>query len=78
MLQNAYLLAKIGADTAENERTFVENLPKFGNYPTRPEEEIEETRSRSSAAELWAEVDGAVGTYVVFFARTLGEDGVLS
>ena len=28
------------------------------------EEEIEETRSRSSAAELWAEVDGAVGTYV--------------
>ena len=25
MLQNAYLLAKIGADTAENER----NLPKF-------------------------------------------------
>ena len=26
MLQNAYLLAKIGADTAENERTFAENL----------------------------------------------------
>ena len=34
MLQNAYLLAKIGADTAENERTFAEILPKFGNYPT--------------------------------------------
>ena len=33
MLQNAYLLAKIGADTAENERKFAENLPKFGNYP---------------------------------------------
>ena len=32
MLQNAYFLAKIGADTAENER----NLPKIGNYPTRP------------------------------------------
>ena len=30
MLQNAYFLAKIGADTAENER----NLPKIGNYPT--------------------------------------------
>ena len=29
MLQNAYLLAKIGADTAENERNFAENLPKF-------------------------------------------------
>ena len=25
MLQNAYLLAKIGADTAENERNFAEN-----------------------------------------------------
>jgi hypothetical protein len=34
MLQNAYLLAKIGADTAENERKFAENLPKIGNYPT--------------------------------------------
>ena len=28
------LLAKIGADTAENERNFAENLPKIGNYPT--------------------------------------------
>ena len=28
MLQNAYLLAKIGADTAENERNFAQNLPK--------------------------------------------------
>ena len=33
MLQNAYLLAKIGADTAENERKFAEHLPKIGNYP---------------------------------------------
>ena len=29
MLENAYLLAKIGADTAENERNFAENLPKI-------------------------------------------------
>ena len=29
MLQNAYLLAKIGSDTAENERHFAENLPKI-------------------------------------------------
>ena len=29
MLQNAYLLAKIGADTAENERNFAQNLPKL-------------------------------------------------
>ena len=36
MLQNAYLLAKIGADTAEIERNFAENLPKIGNYPTGP------------------------------------------
>ena len=28
MLQNAYFLAKIGADTAENERNFGEILPK--------------------------------------------------
>ena len=34
MLQNAYLLAKIGADTAENEQHFAEILPKNGNYPT--------------------------------------------
>ena len=37
--QNAYLLAKIGADTAENERNFAENLPNLAttlrvHYPT--------------------------------------------
>ena len=36
MLKNAYLLAKIGADTAENERNFAEMLPKIVNYPTGP------------------------------------------
>jgi len=36
MLQNAYFLAKIGADTAENEQQFAEILPKIGNYPTGP------------------------------------------
>ena len=36
MLQNAYFLAKIGADTAENEQHFAEMLPKTGNYPTGP------------------------------------------
>ena len=34
MLQNAYLLAKIGADTTENEQHFADILPKIGNYPT--------------------------------------------
>ena len=31
MLQNAYLVAKIGADTAENEQHFAEILPKTGS-----------------------------------------------
>ena len=35
MLQNAYFLAKICADTAKNEQHFAEILPKTGNYPTR-------------------------------------------
>ena len=34
MLQNAYFLAKIGADTAENEQHFAEILPKTDNYHT--------------------------------------------
>ena len=33
MLQNVYFLAKIGADTAENEQHFAEILPKTSNYP---------------------------------------------
>ena len=36
MLQNAYFLAKIGADTAENEQHVAGILPKTGNYPTGP------------------------------------------
>ena len=32
MLQNAYLLAKIGADTAENERKFADNCQKLANF----------------------------------------------
>ena len=34
MLQNAYFLANIGADTAENEQHSAKILPKIGNYPT--------------------------------------------
>ena len=30
MLQNAYLLAKVGADTAENKKDFAEILPRNG------------------------------------------------
>ena len=36
MLTNAYLLAKIGADTAETEQHVAEILPQIGNYPTGP------------------------------------------
>ena len=36
MLYNAYLLAKIGADTAKNEQHFAKILPKTGNFPTVP------------------------------------------
>ena len=45
MLQNAYLLAKIGADTAENEQHFAEILPKIGNYPTGPADRRRPRRS---------------------------------
>ena len=34
MLKNAYLLTKIGADTAENERHFAEIWPKTDNGRT--------------------------------------------
>ena len=47
MLQkfNAYLRAKIGADTAENERKFAEILPKTGNYrPPRRAADLESGR----------------------------------
>ena len=50
MLKNAYLLAKIGADTAENERNFAENLPKIGNYPTGPHVSAATRAARTSRA----------------------------
>ena len=36
MLQNAYFLAKIGADTAENEQHFAEILPTDALWRLRP------------------------------------------
>ena len=59
MLQNAYFLSKIGADTAENEQHFAEILPKIGNYPTgrltpraaaRSEQRAASSRAASGAA----------------------------
>ena len=50
MLQNAYFLAEIGADTAENERNSAENLPKIGGG--RPlEEEGREAARRGAEVE---------------------------
>ena len=40
-LQNAYVIAKIGADTAENEQHFAKNLTKIGKQSERVEEEEE-------------------------------------
>ena len=52
MLQNAYLVAKIGADTAENERNFAEILPQIGNYPKGLLTECRRDRREAGAAGL--------------------------
>ena len=52
MLQNAYFLAKIGADPAENERHFAEILPKIGNYPTGPRPPTEPAEGSPPLASL--------------------------
>ena len=54
MLQNAYFLAKIDADTAENQRNSAKILPEFcqniGNYPTPlPRTRRRRTRRRGAA-----------------------------
>ena len=57
MLQNAYLLAKIGADTAENEQHFAKNLRKTDN-PTGPGAAQEERHLQEPAGEergTWGE-----------------------
>ena len=53
MLRSAYLLAKIGADTAESEQHFAEILPKTGNStlrvavgPRRPAPGLEDAQAR--------------------------------
>ena len=57
MLQNAYLLAKIGDDTAENEQHFAKNLRKTDNYvgffdvATLPGGEVDQDKEGSGKAE---------------------------
>ena len=52
MLQNAYFLAKIGADTAENEQQFAEILPKTGNYLSGDDEKATAESAALIAEEL--------------------------
>ena len=54
MLSNAYFLAKIGADTAENEQHFAENLPigrrVADRCPGGPRREGPRARAQRAAA----------------------------
>ena len=53
MLQNAYFLTKIGADTAENEQHVAQNLPKIGNYPTGRAAGADATATARGTARGW-------------------------
>ena len=59
MLQNAYLLAKIGADTAENEQHFAEILPTDG--AAVPPRVAAEKRLSTNRAAAGRGASGAVG-----------------
>ena len=50
-MQNAYLLAEIGAGTAENERNFAKTWPKIGNTLRVPGDggPLQEGRGRRAA-----------------------------
>ena len=50
MLQNAYFLAKIGADTAENEQHFAEILPIGRCVADRRTEALSPTHARAQHA----------------------------
>ena len=79
MLQNAYLLAKIGADTAENEQHFAEISPKTGNYLHRRARRVVPTewsttshaspRRCLAAAEIQTQASGPAGASPGPFVR---------
>ena len=76
MLQNAYLLAKIGADIAENERNFAKNLPKIGNYPTGPlpyGTSPPAARPRRLYRSRFLEVGSVGSTFLLWRAKNLAE-----
>ena len=57
MLQNAYFVAKIGADTAENEQHFAEILPTDALWRLRRVVEEVEVLSHAPAVYVVAERD---------------------
>ena len=69
MLQNAYFLAKIGADTAKNERKFAAIFPKTGNYLAVDGRPVESHEDLVDAGDLAAPPRGrlrAVGRFLRF------------
>ena len=77
MLQNAYFLAKIGADTAENEQHFAEILPIGRRVADRrgPVDEIDQEARGESAAcagksASWMARSGSSGPEEVFDDRS--------
>ena len=59
MVQNAYSFAKIGADTAENERTFAEICQILRNHPIRRAEDREEADEQEEVPEKSQAVAGS-------------------
>ena len=74
MLQNAYLLAKIGADTAENERKFAEHLPKVCQKCTTATQDALE-KARAGGADGLGRADGQRVDRAVHVAQRGGFEG---
>ena len=73
MLQNAYFLAKIGADTAENEQHFAEILPTdafvIADLPMQPKELVPDSQCSSA----WLSVQGSTDQWNAAAARTTAD-----
>ena len=83
MLQNAYLLAKNGADTAENERIFAEILPKTSaktsaklSRAVRRDLDVGEVRPEELQEEIRAGVEHAQDLDVHTLLRPVQPDRV--
>ena len=67
MLQNAYFLAKIGADTAENEQHFAEILPTDALWRPPPH------HSEPQVEEAGEELDGLIHARQLGYELKLGK-----